>query len=82
MCGSTRTFPFVHEFKSIPFEVRLDKKGEGQFSAPAMPKKTVNSAEEEVRPLVLLSKIENLVGLEEKTPGRLFFLPRLKIWLP
>lgn len=66
MRGSMRTFPFVLGFKSIPFEVQLDKKGERQFSAPVRPKKTVNMTEEEVRPLVLLPEIEILVGLEEK----------------
>ena len=61
-------FPYVFDYKSIPFDEWLEKTG-GQFFAPATtnirPKKIVEMAEEIPKPPVVSVETESVVGLEE-----------------
>ena len=63
-------FPYVFDYKSIPFDQWLVEKARGQFFAPVTtnirPKKIVEMAEEVPRPPVVSVEIESVVGLEEK----------------
>ncbi|KAM1135480.1 hypothetical protein ACFX2I_044503 [Malus domestica] len=62
-------FPYVFDYRSIPFEEWLAQKAGGQFFAPVTtnirPKKIVKLAEEQ-RPPIFAVETENMVGLEEK----------------
>ncbi|KAM2151439.1 hypothetical protein ACFX1R_045882 [Malus domestica] len=62
-------FPYVSDYRSIPFEKWLGSKAGGQFFAPAVirhrPKKIVNLAEEQ-RPPIFSVETGSVVGLEEK----------------
>ncbi|KAM2652364.1 hypothetical protein EV2_024131 [Malus domestica] len=68
-------FPYVSDYRSIPFEKWLGPKAGGQFSAPAVirhrPKKIVNLAEEQ-RPPIFSVEIENMVGQEDKPRPPIF----------
>ncbi|KAM1618953.1 hypothetical protein FF1_017745 [Malus domestica] len=61
-------FPYVYDYRSIPFEKWLGPKAGGQISTPATtnirPKKIVNLAEEQ-RPPIFSVETESVVGLEE-----------------
>ncbi|TQD73832.1 hypothetical protein C1H46_040635 [Malus baccata] len=62
-------FPYVSDYRSIPFEKWLGPKVGGQFFASAVirhrPKKIVNLAEEQ-KPPIFSIETESVVGLEEK----------------
>ncbi|KAM1154127.1 hypothetical protein ACFX19_037152 [Malus domestica] len=68
-------FPYVSDYRSIPFEKWLGPKAGGQFSAPAVirhrPKKIVNLAEEQ-RPPIFSVEAENMVGQEDKPRPPIF----------
>ncbi|TQD85140.1 hypothetical protein C1H46_029314 [Malus baccata] len=63
-------FPYVSDYRSIPFEKWLGPKVGGQFFAPATikirPQKIVKMAEEICRPPVVSVETQSVVGLKEK----------------
>ena len=63
-------FPYVFDYKSIPFDEWLVEKTRGQFFAPTTikvrPQKIDKTAEEEPRPPAVSVETKSVVGLEER----------------